>query len=130
MRILFVCRHNRFRSKVAEAYFNKINKNKAFVAKSAGIFPGSYPLDKQQTQIAKQLGIKMGRKPQAITTKLLRWQNVIIAITDDLPRGLFNYSVHKNKVINWKIPDEMKGDGREVERIIKQIMKKVEKLVK
>ena len=130
MNILFICRHNRFRSKVAEAYFNKINKNKDLVAKSAGIFVGSYPLDKQQKSISKKLGIKMKGKPQAISTKLLSWQDVIIAITDDLPKGLFNYSIYKNKVINWKIPDEEKNNAKNIEKIIKQIMKKVEGLVK
>jgi len=27
MKIPFICKYNRFRSKIAEAYFNKINKN-------------------------------------------------------------------------------------------------------
>ena len=45
MKILFICRHNRFRSKIAEAYFNKINKNKNLIAKGAGIFPGKYPFE-------------------------------------------------------------------------------------
>ena len=47
-KILFICRHNRFRSKIAEGYFNKINKN--VKVKSAGIFIGN-PLDKTQTKI-------------------------------------------------------------------------------
>ena len=37
MKILFVCRHNRFRSKVAEAIFNKLNKNKEIQIESAGL---------------------------------------------------------------------------------------------
>jgi protein-tyrosine-phosphatase len=130
MKILFICRHNKFRSKVAEDYFNKKNKNKKLIAKSAGIFPGRYPLDKQQTEVAKRLGITLKGKPQAITTNLLRWKDVVIAITDDLPKGLFNYGPYKNKVINWKIPDEENGNEKNVEKIIKQIMKKVEALVK
>ncbi len=28
MNIIFVCKYNRFRSRVAEAYFKKINKDK------------------------------------------------------------------------------------------------------
>ena len=39
--ILFVCKYNRFRSKIAEAYFNKINKNKLVSVKSAGIIRGN-----------------------------------------------------------------------------------------
>ncbi|MEK6848317.1 MAG: hypothetical protein AABX65_01665 [Nanoarchaeota archaeon] len=37
MRILFICRHNRFRSKVAEAIFNKIDSGKN-EARSRGLF--------------------------------------------------------------------------------------------
>ncbi|MBT4376907.1 hypothetical protein HOD29_06040 [archaeon] len=130
MKILFVCRHNRFRSQVAESYFKKINKNKNLVAKSAGIFKGRYPLDHQQSQIAKKLGIKINKRPQAISEDLLAWQEVIIVITNDLPKGLFKYSVHNYKVINWKIPDEVNGNEENIEKIINQIKKKVEKLVK
>ena len=130
MNILFVCRHNRFRSKVAEAYFKKINKNKNLVAKSAGIFKGRYPLDKTQSKVAKKMGIKIKTKPQAISEDLLAWQDKIIVITNDLPKGLFKYSIHNYKVINWKIPDEINGNEKNIEKIIKQIKKKVEELVK
>ena len=127
--ILFICRHNKFRSKVAEAYFNKINKNKNLKVKSAGIFIGNYPFDKTQTRIAKKFGIKLKGKPQGISTKLLKWNDLIIAITDDFPQGLFNYANHKNRVIVWKIKDELKGDKKNTEKIITKIMKKVDKLV-
>ncbi len=130
MKILFICRHNRFRSKVAESYFNKINKNKNLKAKSAGIFIGKYPLDPLQVKIAKKLGIAMRGKPKAISTNLLRWDDVIITITDDLPKGLFNYGPYKPKVIEWKIPDEIKGNKKNTERIIKKIKEKVEELIK
>lgn len=130
MKILFVCRHNRFRSKIAESYFNKINKNESLVCESAGIFPGSFPLDKVEKKVAKKLGIEIKGRPQPITTNLLGWQDVIIAITDDLPSGLFNYSIHKNKVINWKIPDELNDNEKNIEKTIKKIMKRIDKIIK
>ena len=46
MNIIFVCKYNRFRSRVAEAYFNKINRNKNIHAYSRGVIRGDYPLDK------------------------------------------------------------------------------------
>ena len=36
-RILFVCKHNIFRSQVAENLFNKLNKNKKYISDSAGL---------------------------------------------------------------------------------------------
>jgi len=131
MNILFICRHNRFRSKVAEAYFKKINKNKNIQVRSAGIFPGGYPLDKEEVRVTKKLGINLTGKPQAITTKLLRWKNIIVAVTDDLPKGLFNYSSYKNKVIEWKIQDVLENDNSaKIEKIVREIMNRVENLVK
>lgn len=130
-KILFICRHNRFRSKVAEAYFNKINKNENVECRGAGIFPGSYPLDKIQVKVAKSLGIAMKGKPQPITSALLKWNDVIIAITDDLPKGLFKYGPYNPKVVEWKISDVSTGkdiEGNEIR--IRKIMKKVEALVK
>ena len=55
MNILFVCRYNRFRSRTAEAYFKKINKNKKIKVKSAGIFKGNYPLSPIQVKTGKKL---------------------------------------------------------------------------
>ena len=130
MKILFICRHNRFRSKVAEAYFNKINENENLKAKGAGIFPGRYPLSQDQVKIAKSLGIKIEGRPKAITTNLLRWKDIVVAITDDLPKGLFNYGPYTNKVIEWKIPDELKGNKNKTEKIIREIMKRVNDLIK
>tara|TARA_Y100000310_G_scaffold343080_1_gene449101 strand:- start:2268 stop:2678 length:411 start_codon:yes stop_codon:yes gene_type:complete len=130
MKILFICRHNRFRSKVAEAYFKKINKNRNLKSESAGIFIGSYPFDKDELKIEKKLGIKIKGKPRGISTKLLRWQDLIVAITDDLPKGLFNYESYKNKVVVWKFPDNISGKKRDIEKTIKGIMKKVENFVK
>ena len=36
MKILFICKYNRFRSRVAAAYFKKINKNSKIKVESAG----------------------------------------------------------------------------------------------
>ena len=130
MNILFICRHNRFRSRVAEAYFNKINKNKKNKAKSAGLFIGKYPLSKLQVSIAKKLGISINGKPKPISTDLLKQQDMIVIVADDVPAKLFRYSEMKYKILIWKIKDEYNGNKKNIENIIKSIMKKVDNLVK
>ena len=73
--ILFVCKYNRFRSRVAEAYFKKINK-KNISAFSAGVFRGDYPLDKQELEVCKKLGINIEGKPKNIELSVFqetRW---------------------------------------------------------
>jgi len=127
--ILFVCRHNRFRSQVAEDYFNKVNKNKHIVAKSAGIFPGP-PISERLKTIAKKFGIRLNGRPRGVDVNLLKWQDMIVAVSDDISSKLFNYGPYRNKVVEWKIEDEYEGLDEKIEDRIKRIIKKVDGLVK
>jgi len=122
-KILFICKYNRFRSRVAEAYFNKINKNKSIKAESAGIVRGS-ALNKKQIAVAKkELGIDISGKPRSLTTKLLKWQDIIVIVADDVPPALFKENKkYGKKLIEWKIKDSLNS--------IKSIVTKVNKLVR
>lgn len=133
--ILFVCKHNMFRSKIAEAYFNKMNKNKNLKVDSAGVIRGYLPLDKKEVSIAKEFGIKLKGKPQGLSVDLIKRQNLIIIVADDVPKSLFNCKEYINfkttKIINWKIPDNPGAtDNNKIKKIIKLIIKKVEELNK
>ena len=130
MKILFVCKYNKFRSQIAESYFKKINKNKKIKAFSRGIFVGKYPLDPLQTSIAKKLGIIINNRPKPITTKLLRKQDMIIIVADDVPKTLFTFKKkYPRKTISWGIPDEQDDNKDRTKRVINMIKKKVEELV-
>lgn len=117
MNILFVCKYNRFRSKVAEAYFKKINKNKNLKAESAGLIYDR-PTDQKQKNFAKKYGIALKGKSRLLNLNLLKNQDLIVITADDVPKMLFN----KKKVLIWKIPDSVYS--------IKLIMKKTKQLVK
>ena len=135
--ILFVCKHNRFRSRVAEAFFNKINKNKKYVGKSAGVINGGYPLNKNQIDVAREFGITIDGKPQGISLYLLKKQNILVIVADDVPMGLFNTKNYRKegyikKIISWKINDTINGkenSKEEIRKIIKIIENKVKGLV-
>jgi len=129
--ILFVCKYNRFRSKVADAYFKQLNKNKNIKSDSAGIFPGSYPLDKVQCRITKKLGVNISGRPKGIGIKLLKKQNVIVIAADNVPLSLFkNNKNYKRKLIIWKIKDELLGREKNIKKIVFQIKEKVKKFIK
>ncbi|MBI5803728.1 hypothetical protein HY450_00625 [Candidatus Pacearchaeota archaeon] len=131
MNILFVCKHNRFRSKIAEGIFNKINKNKKHRAKSAGIIRGSYPLDKTEVAVAKKLGIKLSGKPRGLNKDLLRWHNIAIIAANDVPKSIFKDNERfGKKLIVWKIPDWKGDDKKEIIKIIKKIELKVKRFAK
>ena len=129
--ILFVCKYNRFRSRIAEAYFNKINKNKNYKAESAGVIEGFMPLDKNQVRIAKEFGLSISGKPRAMSMDLLKRQNMIIVVANDVPKSLFSYKWYKNKVIKWGVRDVKEGaDTKGARTSTKKIIKKVNSLVK
>lgn len=130
--ILFICKHNRFRSKVAEAYFKKINNNKSYVASSAGIIKHSAPFDKNQFKMAKSMGIIMRGSSRSLNEKLLKKQDIIINVANDVPMILFNdKSYVKGKVYDWEIPDVLNTTKiKDIRKTILAIMKKVEKLEK
>lgn len=133
MNLLFVCRSNCFRSKVAEAYFNKINKNKNLKAKSAGLITGGKQSD-CQIKTAREFGLDIKGKQNGISHGLLRSTDFLIIVADDVPRKIFNHEKNKKyikRVLAWNIKDvKSSKDIKDIKRAIKQIMNKVDKLVK
>ena len=127
MKILFICKYNRFRSQVAERYFKKINRNKTIKSYSAGLLIGTF-IAKSVKEIGKKLGLKINGKPKGIKEKLLKEIDLLVIVANDVPASLFEKKV--KKVIVWKIPDTSQGDLCSIERISRQIMKKVGELNK
>jgi len=125
MNILFVCKHNRFRSKLAEGIFNKLDIGKKFKVKSAGIIKG-YPVAKEVMKISKEKGIKVNRETNCFREEYLRWADIIIIVADNVPKNLFN---HK-KVVVWKIKDTNQENEKGIEDRYNKIEKLVEKFYK
>tara|TARA_Y100000310_G_scaffold77162_1_gene73728 strand:+ start:12731 stop:13177 length:447 start_codon:yes stop_codon:yes gene_type:complete len=139
--ILFICKHNVFRSKVAEAYFKKINKNKKINADGAGLIKANFlnktekKITNLQRKIAKEFGINIKEGSKSLNTTLLKKQDIIIIVANDVPKEIFNnkfYLKPNLKLIAWKIKDVKKGKDNKtiIEKTIPKIMKKVERLVK
>ncbi len=127
---LFICKHNVFRSRYAEAYFKKLNKNPSTKVKSAGIIKRNH-LDKNQVNIAKQRGIKLKGIPTKINKKLLNWQDTIIIAADDVPPEIFkDYKRYIKRLIIWKIPDNTNGNKKEIKKIMILIEKRVKSFIK
>jgi protein-tyrosine-phosphatase len=130
MNILFVCKYNRFRSRIAESYFNKINKNKQIKATSRGVIRGDYPLNKTEVCAAKKFGIDIYGKPQTMNIELLKKIDLIVIVADNVPKELF-YTTFKKRVLLWRIRDIEHNDGKDlIERKVKKIMDKVDGLLK
>jgi len=128
--VLFVCKHNRFRSKVAEAFFKKYNKNKNYKAYGAGLLPGRYPLEEMQIRVAKEFGINLKGRPKPIKMDLLMKMNIVVIVADNVPSEIFKNKEYGRQEIIWNIHDDYTGDYNNVRNIISQIEKKVLELVK
>jgi len=127
-RIIFICKHNVFRSRIAETLFNRLNKNLQFKAKSAGIIIGQHP-NKNQADVIKKRGIEIKGNPAGLSIKLLDQQDIVILVANDVPPSIFPKKYTK-KLIVWKIPDVTNGDKREIDRVIRLIEKGVKDLIK
>ena len=130
MKILFVCKYNRFRSKIAEAIFNKLNKNKHHKAISAGIIRGS-PISPPIIHAAKMAGYPIRGKPQGLSADLLKWHDTAIIVADDVPLEIFkDNKKYGHKTIVWKIPDTTSDKSEEMQKIIIQIEREIISLIK
>ncbi|MCK5321567.1 hypothetical protein KAJ38_03240 [Candidatus Pacearchaeota archaeon] len=128
--ILFVCKYNRFRSRIAAAYFRKINRNRKIRVKSAGVIEGS-PINKNLINVAKEFCINIQGSPRGLSSKLLKWQDILIVAADDIPKDLFNLNNKYNKkTIFWKIRDTVSDNDWEVKQIIKRVINRVSELNK
>lgn len=130
MNILFVCKNNRFRSQVAEAFFNQLNTNSSLKATSAGIFKG-LPISPSVFTVANEFGIKLDGQPKTISVELIRDQDLIIIVADNVPKSLFTEDIKfKRKTIVWEIPDTAENNIEDIKQIVELIKKKVKELIK
>lgn len=127
-RILFVCKHNRFRSRTAEAAFNKLNPNKEITAESAGLFQGNYPLSPIQVEEARKLGLNIEGKPRGISDELLKKISTVIIVADNVPPSIFNEQV--KEILTWNIPDVTNESPEDNNLTIRKIIERTEEFIK
>ena len=130
-KILFVCKHNIFRSRVAEEYMKK----KGYLgASSAGIIRGvSLPIS--QKKAALKFGLNIPFNSKTLSMNLLREQDLVVVVANDVPKKIFDNPLYnlKGKIALWKIRDvknlfNPSEDDSIV--VIKAIIKKADQLNK
>ena len=131
MNILFVCRYNRFRSRIAKEYFDKINKNKNIKTKSVGLIKGN-PLNKNTVNfVKKKFNLDIRGKTNGLTSLVMAWQNITVIVANDVSPQAFNKNKrYGKKVIVWRIKDSKGKNDKEKEGVIKEIIKRINTLVK
>ena len=132
MKLIFICKHNVFRSRVAEEYFKKINGNPRIKVTSGGLIMGGNS-DMMQRGVSRSLlGVDIATKgPKPLILPEMRKADMITVVADDVPKIIFNYQKKlEPKIVIWKIKDEQIMRRKNVIRAVSLIKKKVESLVK
>ena len=137
MNILFICKHNRFRSKVAEALFKKYNKNKNIKVKSAGVDLDYLPVARSVINMLRGFGIReIDRNPHKLTKKLIEWSDLIVIAANNVSKNKIEYQIkkiddeRKRKIVKWIIYDTKQNNLDRILEISEGIDKKVRKLVR
>src|SRR3989338_6118361 len=125
MRILFVCRHNKFRSKVAEAIFHSLRSG--IEVKSAGVVKDLDPfVEEGLVELLVRQGYQVvSEQSQMVSDQLLAWADKIVIVADDVSSQGFP----AGKVERWEIKDAHDGDPLR-KKVIAEIEWKVKELVK
>jgi len=122
--------HNRFRSKVAEAIFNKLNKNKKISADSGGLLIDEIrPYVAQEViKIMKEKGYVIGGIPKKVNVANINDYSTLIIVANNVEPEFFISSGYKGKIIWWKIKDVSELDSDGVTEKINEIEKRVKGL--
>jgi protein-tyrosine-phosphatase len=129
MKILFLCRHNRFRSQVANTIFKKLNENKKFSSDSAGIV-----IDDSRSYIANnvlkimhEFGYEIHDKPKRIDYNLINNYDLLVIVANNVKIDFFSW--FKGDIIKWNIPDCNENNTDKIKEVILIIEDRVKDLL-
>ena len=124
--VLFVCVHNSGRSQMAEAFFNRMAKNRA-IAVSAGTSPAAN-INSLVVRVMGELGIDISeQKPKTLTLEMMEKADRAITmgcgVEETCPASFIPTE-------NWELDDPEGKPLEEVRKIRDEIKSRVEDLVK
>lgn len=124
--ILFVCKANSGRSKMAEAFLNSLSKKGKAI--SAGTDPDK-EIHPWTIQVMKEVGMDISnQKPKLLTNKLLQKADKIIVMDPKVSKNI--PPEYLPKVEKWEIEKLLGKSIERVRKIRNQIKKRVKQLIK
>lgn len=128
MKILFICKYNRLRSKIAESLFRYHDKDKKHEIKSAGMrsyFLSPYIVEKAKKMLEQRGARVEDESSNMINDYLIKWADKIIVVANDVDFKLFP----KSKTEVWEVEDIAEKEDKIVSLKIDEIEQKVIKLI-
>ncbi len=119
IRVLFVCIHNSARSRMAEAFLNKLGDGR-FEAESAGIEPGK--LNPVVVKAMREVEYDISKNPTNSVFEFFKEGRVysyVITVCDESSSErcpVFSGALHK---LHWSFPDPSSFSGSEEEKLVK-----------
>lgn len=126
-KVLFICKYNRFRSKIAEAYYKKLYPGSP--VRSRGLIQGKMNRNEKEIYLPKKLGLDIVNKPNGVHYADLEWADVIVITADNVPAKIFKSKRISPKIIQWNLPDIYPDTSdEEIHERVLEVIKKVDKL--
>ena len=137
MKVIFLCRRNRFRSQIAEAIFNHLAKDGSFAISAGmdtlpeehGVFFGEYKNDKVKNtiQAMKDYGIDISQKyAKVVNPEMLANVDKVIFLTDDkenIPEWLSKYTHEHWEIKNFPGAPTLEKSKETIETLKNRISK-------
>lgn len=123
MKVLFVCIRNTARSVIAEAIFNSFAKK--WRAESAGIEKAE-KVDENVAKFLMKMGLKAKEKPMSIEEVNFEEYDLIVTVCEESSCIVLPTS---KRTISWYIEDVAGKDFATIERVFKEIEKRVMELL-
>lgn len=120
--VLFVCVHNAGRSQMAEAFFNRLARDRGLAARaeSAGTAPGG-AINPVAAQAMEELGISLGsQRPKQLTSELAAHAGRIITMGCGVEAEMCPAGTYISE--DWGLPDPH-GQGIEGVRAVRDAVR-------
>lgn len=125
--VLFVCTENRFRSQVAEAYFNAMAPP-GWMAISAGTKPAER-VHPNAVALMMEEGIDIsGKRPKLLTDEMQRIAEIGVVVCGESESGTCP-TIYTRYVEHWELPDPAKMNVEDARKVRDEIKRRVIDLV-
>ena len=106
MNILFLCKANLFRSRMAHEFFEMYNKNNNHIVDSAALIYDFKTPHKLVINAMKEINVDISNKnPKKVNQDLIDWADLIVLMFPDLEEPLKKFEVADKIIEIWEIED-------------------------
>jgi len=106
MNILFLCKANLFRSRVAHEFFERYNDNDEHKVDSAALVYDFKTPHRLVVKVMNEIDIDISEKiPKKVNQELIDWADLIVLMFSDLEEPLNKYKIDDKKIEIWDVED-------------------------